>query len=83
MKELNRQPIVSIIIPVFNTEKYLADTIDSVLNQTYKKLEIILVDDGSTDNSGAICYEYAEKDGRLKVFHIPNGGVAKARNLGI
>lgn len=75
--------LVSIIIPIFNVEQYLKRTVDSILNQTYKNIEIILVDDGSIDNSGIICDEYAKEDNRIKVFHKTNGGVSSARNLGI
>lgn len=74
---------VSIIIPVFNVEKYLTNCIDSVFSQTFKEWELILVDDGSTDNSGIICDEYASKDSRVKVIHKGNGGVSSARNAGI
>lgn len=74
---------ISVIIPVYNIEAYLASCLDSVINQTYKKLEIILIDDGSTDSSGRICDEYAHKDERVIVFHKQNGGVSSARNLGI
>lgn len=74
---------VSIIVPVYNEEKHLNRCIDSVLSQTYSELELLLIDDGSTDNSGAICDEYAQKDSRVRVFHKENGGVSKARNLGI
>lgn len=76
-------PVISVIVPVYNAEKYLRECLDSIVNQTYKNIEIILVDDGSTDGSGAICDEYADKDVRIKVYHIPNGGVSNARNLGI
>lgn len=76
-------PMISIIVPVYNTEKYLRRCIDSVLAQTYKDFELLLIDDGSTDTSGAICDEYAEKDGRIRVFHKENGGVSSARNLGL
>ena len=76
-------PIISIIIPVYNVEKYLCKCIDSVLGQTYKELEIILVDDGSTDNSGVICDEYEKKDDRIKVIHKKNGGLSDARNCGL
>lgn len=72
-------PLISIIIPVYNTEKYLRHCLDSVLTQTYKEFECILVDDGSTDSSGRICDEYAAKDNRFLVIHKKNGGVAAAR----
>ena len=75
--------MVSVIIPVYNVEKYLAMCIESVLNQTYKDYELILVDDGSTDDSPKICDEYAEKDNRIRVFHQKNGGTSKAKNYGI
>ena len=75
--------LVSVILPVYNVEKYLIKCLDSVIRQTYQKLEIILVDDGSTDSSGKICDEYANKDGRIKVFHKKNGGLSDARNYGI
>ena len=74
---------VSIIVPIYNKEKYLEKCLDSILGQTYRDLEIILVDDGSTDNSLAICQRYAEKDPRIKIYHKPNGGVSSARNLGL
>lgn len=74
---------VSVIIPVYNVEKYLRECVDSVINQTYKNLEIILVDDGSPDNCGKICDEYAEIDSRVKVIHKQNGGASSARNSGI
>ena len=76
-------PKISIIVPVYNVEKYLNRCIDSILNQTLEDIELILVDDGSKDGSGQICDEYAVKDCRVRVFHIENGGPAKARNLGI
>ncbi len=74
---------ISVIIPVYNVEKYLVQSIESVINQTYKNLEIILVDDGSPDNSGAICDEYAKKDARIKVIHKQNGGLSSARNAAL
>lgn len=74
---------ISVIISVYNTENYLKNCIDSIINQTYKNLEIILIDDGSTDNSGKICDEYEKSDKRIKVVHKKNDGVSSARNLGI
>lgn len=74
---------ISVVVPIYNVEEYLPRCLDSIVAQTYKDLEIILVDDGSPDNAGAICDEYATKDERIRVFHIPNGGVAKARQLGV
>lgn len=75
--------LISVIVPVYNVEKYVGQCIDSIINQTYKNLEIILVDDGSTDNSGKICDEYAKKDNRIKVIHKENEGVVIARSLGM
>lgn len=75
--------LISIIIPVYNVEKYLPECIESVLKQTYENVEILLIDDGSTDNSGKICDEYAEKDTRIKAVHKENGGVSSARNKGL
>lgn len=74
---------VSIIVPVYKVEKYLHKCVDSILLQTYKNIEVILVDDGSPDNCPAICDEYAKKDKRVKVIHKPNGGVSSARNSGV
>lgn len=74
---------ISVIIPVYNVEAYLAKCLDSVINQTYYNLEILLINDGSTDGSLAICESYASKDGRIKVFTKPNGGQSSARNFGI
>ena len=75
--------LISVIIPVYNTEKYLNRCVKSVSDQTYKNLEIILVDDGSSDNSPIICDEWAKKDKRIKVVHKQNGGVSSARNEGL
>lgn len=75
--------LISVIVPVYNVEKYIHKCIDSILNQTYTNLEIILVDDGSLDNCGKICDEYAKQDKRIKVIHKENGGVSSARNRGI
>lgn len=76
-------PIVSIIIPVYNVENYLQDCLNSVLHQTLKELEVILVDDGSTDSSGDICDRYQSIDSRVRVYHLENGGVSNARNYGL
>lgn len=73
---------ISIVIPIYNAEKTLRRCIDSAVNQTYRDIEIILVDDGATDNSGRICDEYAERDARIRVIHKRNGGVCDARNAG-
>lgn len=75
--------LISIIVPVYNVEKYLKRCIDSCINQTYKNIEIILVDDGSLDECPRICDEYKEKDCRIKVIHKKNGGLSDARNVGI
>lgn len=75
--------LVSVIVPVYNVERYLKKCIESIINQTYKNLEIFLVDDGSTDNSGKICDRYAKKDNRINVIHKENKGVSSARNAGI
>lgn len=78
-----RKLLISIIIPVYNVENYLKKCIDSILNQTYKYLDVILVDDGSTDKSGEICDEYSQMDDRITVIHKGNAGVSAARNDGI
>lgn len=75
--------LISIIVPVYKVEKYLSECIDSILAQTYENFELILVDDGSPDNSGKICDEYAQKDKRIKVIHKENAGVSSARNTGL
>ena len=75
--------LVTVVVPVYNVEKYLKRCVDSLINQTYKNLEIILVDDGSTDNSGKLCNDYAKDDSRIKVVHKKNGGLSDARNAGI
>ena len=75
--------LISVIIPVYNAEKFLKSCLDSVVNQTYKNLEIILVDDGSKDNSLEICKQYEKKDKRIKLICKKNGGAASARNLAL
>lgn len=76
-------PLISIIVPVYKVESYLHKCVDSILSQTYTHLEIFLVDDGSPDNCGKICDEYAQKDKRIKVIHKKNGGLSDARNVAI
>ena len=76
-------PSLSIIIPVYNVETYLKECVKSVLMQTFKDFEILLIDDGSKDSSGKLCNEIALKDSRMRVFHKSNGGLSSARNYGI
>lgn len=80
---MNQKPLISVVVPVYNVEKYLNKCLDSIIGQTYRKLEIILVDDGSTDESGSICDVYREKDSRVRVIHQKNQGLSGARNTGI
>ena len=75
--------VISVIVPIYNTEKLLGRCVDSILAQTFTDFELLLIDDGSKDSSGEICEEYAGKDARIRVFHRQNGGVSTARNLGI
>ena len=79
----DEKTLISIIVPVYRTEKYLDRCVESIVNQTYKNLEIILVDDGSPDDCPKMCDEWAKKDKRIKVIHKENGGVSSARNIGI
>lgn len=79
----NTLPLISVIVPVYNVEKYLKRCLDSIRKQTYSNIEILLIDDGSTDQSGRICDDFAKLDSRVRVFHKENGGVSTARNLGI
>lgn len=83
MKEKLSNPLISVIIPIYNVDAYLRRSIDSVIDQTYKNLEIILVDDGSTDDSAKICDEYSSYDERIRVIHKKNGGLVSARKAGI
>lgn len=78
-----KNEIISIVVPVYNVEKYLPECIDSLISQTYSNIEIILVNDGSTDNSGEICDNYSKIDNRIKVIHKENGGLSDARNEGL
>ena len=75
--------LISVIMPVYQVEAYLQESIESVLNQDHRELELILIDDGSPDNCGAICDDYAEKDSRVRVIHQENGGAAAAKNAGL
>lgn len=81
MAEVN--PLISVIVPVYNVAEYLPECVDSIINQTYTNLEIILVDDGSTDDCPRICDAYASKDSRIRVIHKENGGLSDARNAGL
>lgn len=77
------EPLISVIVPVYNVEAYLDECIESIVKQTYGHLEILVVDDGSTDNSGDKCDRWAERDERIRVIHQPNGGLSAARNTGL
>src|SRR5699024_6485655 len=77
------QPLISVIVPCYNVEEYLPKCVESILNQTYRNLEIFLVNDGSLDRSGEICDEYVVKDTRIKVIHKENGGLSDARNVAL
>lgn len=77
------KPVISVIVPAYNVENYIRRCVESILTQTFEPLEVILVDDGSTDSSGAICDEYAALDSRVRVIHKANGGLSDARNVGI
>ncbi len=78
-----KTPKISVIVPVYNVEKYLPECIESILAQTFTDFELLLIDDGSPDNSRKICDKYAAQDCRIRVFHKPNGGVSSSRNLGL
>ncbi len=83
MEQTERPVLISVIVPIYNTVEYLPRCVNSIRRQTYRNLEIILVDDGSTDNSGAMAEKFALEDKRVKVFHKENGGSSSARNFGI
>ena len=83
MISIKGQELISVIVPIYNTDLFLERCVDSILNQTYENLEIILVNDGSTDRSGKICDNYINKDARVKVIHKKNGGASTARNTGL
>lgn len=74
---------VSVIVPVYNVQHYILECLESIRNQSYSNIEVLLIDDGSTDGSASICDSYIEKDSRFKVWHVTNGGVSKARNIGM
>ena len=80
---MDNQPLISVIVPIYKVEKYLDRCVSSIVNQTYRNLEIILVDDGSPDNCPRLCDDWVQKDFRIKVLHLVNGGAGKARNIGI
>lgn len=75
------EDLITIIVPIYNSEKYLERCIESIINQTYKNLEILLIDDGSTDNSYKICYNYSKNDSRINLIHKENSGVSETRNI--
>ena len=81
--KMDNTPVVSVIVPVYRVESFLSQCVDSILNQTFPDFELILVDDGSPDNCGSICEDYASKDSRVRVVHQKNGGLSAARNAGI
>lgn len=75
--------MISVIVPIYKVERYLRRCVDSILNQSYKDFELLLIDDGSPDNCPQICDEYARQDDRIRVFHKSNGGLSDARNYGL
>ena len=81
--KLSDNPLISVVVPIYNVEKYLRRCVESIRCQTYSNLEIVLVDDGSPDSCGKICDDYQKMDSRVKVIHKKNGGLSDARNVGI
>lgn len=80
---MENEILVSVVIPVYNVEDFIAECIESIIRQSYKTLQIVLVDDGSTDHSAEVCKRYMENDSRIELFQIQNSGVSTARNIGI
>lgn len=80
---MKKYPLISVIVPVYNVEQYLRQCLDSILNQTYPEIEVLLINDGSTDASDEICREYAERDNRIRYFVKENGGLSDARNYAL
>ncbi len=80
---MENKPKISVIVPVYNVEEYLNRCVESILDQTFEDFELILIDDGSSDNSGSLCDEFAKNNSNIKVLHLENGGPARARNKGI
>ena len=78
-----QRELISVIVPVYNIREYLERCVESILAQTWENLEVLLVDDGSTDNSGQICEDFARRDVRIRVVHKPNGGLVTARKAGL
>ena len=83
MREASNEPLISVIVPIYKVEEYLDKCVETIVNQTYKNLEIILVDDGSPDNCPKMCDEWGKKDSRIVVIHKENGGVCSSRNMGL
>ena len=83
LREMEREPLISVIIPVYGVEKYIRECLDSVIRQTYRNLEIIVINDGTKDRSAEIAKEYAKLDPRIKVYDFANGGLSVARNRGL
>lgn len=83
LDSVKNEPLISIIVPVFNKENYLRECLDSILNQDYQNFELIVINDGSTDSSKIICEEYAAKTDKIILVHKENGGVSSARNIGL